>query len=172
MSKKAKRIVFSLIGILILWTGVFLYLDNEFGGMLTDIFFDRPEAPPVKHAEFPFKLTIEYDGDIVKYEDVIICEYLGIEYSVDGGARRDWQCYIPEVSYGQYYLDHPNYSNLYIQVPLIADYYLGLEDAQAEYTEPYIVLIDDATGTNYYEQDLSDLAGVKIISWEIDTTIE
>ena len=52
-----------------------------------------------------------------------------------------------------------------MKVPLEADYYMGDPDIDPELSMPYIYYPDDETGTMYYEQDLMDVVGAKIISW-------
>ena len=92
---------------------------------------------------------------------------------MDGGNSRDWNCYITSnEESGRYYLDEEKYPTLYVQVPLYAEYYMGAPDADIEFATPYLFLVDDATGTTYYEQDLMDVVGARIISWEPSSPLE
>ena len=75
---------------------------------------------------------------------------------------REITVYLPD----DYYSSHDRYPVLYIQIPLEADYYMGDPNADADASVPYIYYPDDKTGTMYYEQDLSDVVGAKIISWK------
>ena len=106
-------------------------------------------------------------GEQITIKDIIVCDYEGISFALDGGNSRDWNCYITNnEEYGRYYLERDRYESLYIQVPLEADYYMGDPDADPEFAMPYIYYPDDRTGTMYYEQDLMDVVGAKIISWK------
>ena len=48
-------------------------------------------SPEVKFGEFPCKLTYEINGEIKTIEDVIICEYDGIEIDEAHGTKRKWK---------------------------------------------------------------------------------
>ena len=147
------------IGVALLW-----YLS---GGILGEIFFDIPAKPKVKQAEFPFELVYEYDNKQFTISETIVCEYEGISFVLDGGNHREWNCYIANSdSDGFYYLDEEKYPTLHICIPLDGEYYMGAPDANPEFAKPYIFFIDESTGTTYYEQDLTDVVGVRIISWE------
>ena len=65
-----------------------------------------------------------------------------------------------------------NRIGLYIQIPLEADYYMGYPNVNSEIAKPYIYYIDDSTGTVYYEQDLSNVVGAKIVSWNPSEPIQ
>ena len=154
---KTKKIVLTIVTILCILIVVAIWL--LFGA-------DRPEKPKVKSAEFPFELVYEYNNEQFTIKESIVCEYEGIEWSLDGGNRREWNCYITNNNeWGQYYLDRQKYPTLHIQIPLNADYYMGDPKADVEFATPYIFFIDDSTGTTYYEQDLTEVVGAKIISW-------
>ena len=57
-------------------------------------------------------------------------------------------------------------------MPLEADYYMGDPECNEDVADPYIYFIDEDTGTTYYEQDLSDVVGAKIISWKPSSPLE
>ena len=128
--------------------------------------FDIPNKPKVKTGEFPFELVYEYNGEQFTIKESIVCEYEGIEWSIDGGSKREWNCYITNYdSYGQFYLDEEKHHILHIQIPLNADYWMGDPTENEEFATPYIFFIDESTGTTYFEQDLSAVVGAKIVSW-------
>jgi hypothetical protein len=165
---KKKKIFLIVIAIVLVVTLVvvspLLFLG---GSILGEMLFDRPSKPTVTHGEFPFELVYEYNGEQFTINETIVCEYEGISFAIDGGNSRDWTCYVTNNdNYGQYDLDPENYPVLYIQIPLEADYYMGDPNADADASVPYIYYPDDKTGTMYYEQDLSDVVGAKIISWK------
>lgn len=91
---------------------------------------------------------------------------LAFLWYISGGNSRKWTCYVTNNdSYGRYYLNPEKYPTLYIQIPLDAEYDMGSPDGSPEFALPYLFFIDDSTGTTYYEQGLTDVAGAKIISW-------
>ena len=143
------------------------------GGILGEALFDRPGKPKIKHGEFPFELVYEYNGQQFTVNETIICDYEGISFFLEGGNSREWNCYITNNDdYGRYYLDETKHPTLYIQMPLYAEYYMGALDVGVEYATPYIFFTDNSTGTTYYEQDLMDVVGAKIISWELSSPLE
>ena len=173
MSKK-KKIVKIILGIVlaIILAVVMLFM-VLFGSIFKEMLFDRPSKPKVTYSEFPFELVYEYNNEQFTIKETIICDYEGISFSLDGGNSRDWNCYITtDNTSGQYYLDEEKHPTLHIQIPLYADYYMGDPNASVEFATPYIFYIDNSTGTTYYEQDLTDVVGAKIISWEVGKPLE
>lgn len=168
MAKKDKKkkiitIIISLIviGVLVV-VAPLLYF---FGGIFVEMIFNKPSKPTIIHGEFPFELVYEYNGEKITISDTIICDYKGSSFALDGGNHRDWTCVVKNNNdYGRYIIDE-NISDLYIQIPLEADYYMGAPDINSEIAKPYIYYTDDSTGTVYYEQDLSNVVGAKIVSW-------
>ncbi len=55
------------------------------------IFMPNPPEPEITYGEFPFTLTYELNGEITTYEDVIICEYAGVESLGTAGKERKWE---------------------------------------------------------------------------------
>lgn len=139
-----------------------------------EVIFDRPSTPKVKYGEFPFELVYEYNGEQHTITDTVICEYEGIEFSLEGGNDREWNCYLSSgTEYGQYYLDEEKYSTLHIQIPLEGDYWMGDPTFDTYFAEPYLFFVDDSTGTTYVnETDLTEVVGAKIISWEPSKILE
>ena len=169
--KKKKWLVVVLIAVLVLLMtllGIFLSCTGA-GSVLIEMIFVRPSKPEIKYAEFPFELVYEYNGEQFTVNETIVCDYEGISFSLEGGNSRDWTCYITNNDdYGRYYLNE----EAYIQVPLEADYYMGDPEFDADFATPYIYFADESTGTMYYEQDLTDVIGAKIISWNPTSPLE
>lgn len=143
------------------------------GPIVAEMLFDRPSKPKVKYAEFPFELVYEYNNEQYTINESIICDYEGIAFSLEGGNYRDWECYLSDnTQYGQYYLDEAKYPTLHIQIPLEGDYWMGDPNFNEEFATPYLFFVDERTGTTYYEQDLSNVVGAKIISWKPSEVLE
>ena len=173
MNKKKKILAVLLGGVLVGVLAILSVFIILFGPVLKEALFDRPAKPKVTYGEFPFELVYEYDNQKYTVNETIVCEYEGISFSLDGGNSREWNCYITNNDEsGRYHLDSDKYRALYVQVPLEADYYMGDPAFNAEFAMPYIYFIDDNTGTVYYEQDLMDVVGAKIISWNVSSPLE
>lgn len=175
MSKKEKKKKFLTIIISLIVIGALVFVAPIlyfFGDIFAEMVFDKPSEPTITHGEFEFELIYEYNGKEIKITDTIICDYNGLSFALDGGNYRDWTCVIKNNNnHGRYIIDE-NIGNLYIQVPLEADYYMGDPNVNSEIAKPYIYYIDDNTGTVYYEQDLSNVVGVKIVSWNTSEPIK
>jgi hypothetical protein len=131
------------------------------------MFIDIPAKPKVKHGEFPFELVYEYKGEMVSIKDVIICDYEGYSFSLEGGNSRDWDCkFENNDEYGFYYMDKENLPDLYIMVPDAPDYYMGDPGWGKEYAQPFIYYADEETGTYYEETESVDVVDIKIIEWK------
>lgn len=173
MSKKKKISIIIIVVLLLIVCIVAVPILLVGWPVIGEILFDRPSKPSEKHGEFTFNLVYEYDGEEFIVTESIICDYEGISFSPDRGTARDWNCYITNNNeHGRYYLDKEKYPTLYIQVPLDAEYYMGSPDADIELANPYIFLVDESTGTTYYEQDLMNVVGAKITSWEVESPLE
>ena len=166
--KIIKRIILILslifIGFIVINLLPFLYF---IFAILYSMFIDVPPKPKVKHGEFPFELVYEYKGEQYTIKDTIVCDYNGYSWSLDGGNSRDWTCEFGKDSeYGEYIIDTINEHDLYIDIPEAADYYMGDKEFSDEVTQPLIMYIDDATGTNYQETDKIESVDIKIIEWK------
>lgn len=175
MSKKEKKkkILTMIISLIVIGALVVVSpLLYFFGEIFIEMVFDKPSKPTITHGEFLFELVYEYNGKEITIRDTIICDYNGSSFALDGGNHRDWTCVIKNNNnYGRYIIDE-NIRDLYIQVPLEADYYMGAPNVNSEIAKPYIYYIDDSTGTVYYEQDLSNVVGAKIVSWNPSEPIQ
>lgn len=58
------------------------------------IFMSNPEEPEITYGEFPFRITYELKGEVKVIEDVVICEYDGIETLGTAGKKRKWKSYL------------------------------------------------------------------------------
>lgn len=96
-----------------------------------------PPAPEITYAEFPFCITYEVDGEIKTYEDVIICEYAGIESWGTAGKYRKWS---KKLMSGNKYItllkSKTNELSFEISVPIpgLPEYYMGdFRQSKTEY---------------------------------------
>ena len=134
--------------------------------------------PEVKEGEFDVSVTYEVTGEVKTLDLVYICEYDGVDWTIDGTRYRAWNGHfdgyddgaVIEVSetddggkialcfliYPEYFMGEPDYA---------LDFYPHVL-ANHIYYEDGIEMIDD-------DQDLiAEDYGVKIINCEYDTPIE
>ena len=58
------------------------------------VFMSNPEESEITYGEFPFRITYELKGEVKVIEDVVICEYDGIEDLGTAGKKRKWKSYL------------------------------------------------------------------------------
>ena len=78
-----KKLLIIAIAIFVLIALFYLFVIS--GAFLTLTYFaPNPLKPEITYGEFPFTLTYELDGEIKTIEDVVVCEYDGIEWTNSG----------------------------------------------------------------------------------------
>ncbi len=147
-----KTVIVSVIVICSVVLGVYLFfITGAFA-----ILMPKPPEPEIKYGEFPFCITYEVNGEIRTKEDVVICEYDGIENRGTAGKYRKWKArlksgekrvtllqgeknnvlYEITIGYGQpeYYMGDYNQDKAYYENSMQDDRYIGLiqwdKDAQ------------------------------------------
>lgn len=124
MGLKFKNTVIILICstlILIIIAGLF-YLFVVSGAIFS--FIPDPPEPEIKYGEFPISITYEVNGDIKVVEDIIVCEFDGVEDYGSGGRRRKWKSYLKSGNKQITLLKIDNTSELSSWYGL-PDYYMG-----------------------------------------------
>lgn len=84
MKKNLFLVLISLVGIIIFCFFMFV-ITGAFA-----ILMPEPPKPSIIYGEFPFRFVYEVDGETKVYEDVIICEYAGVESRGTAGKYRKW----------------------------------------------------------------------------------
>lgn len=163
--KSKKKLVITIILALIIVVLIILSPLLFFAGSIfLEMIFDRPSEPDIKHAEVPFELVYEDNGEIKKIEDTFVFEYEGIGFSIDGGSRREWNYHFKHNgNSNRYHIESEIDPRIYIVLPNEPEYYLSTSEFPMD---PYIDYICEETGTTYMETDLSDEIGLKIVSWD------
>ena len=65
----------------------FLFVSS--GGVFS--LMPNPPTPEITYGEFPINITYEINGEIKKIEDIIICEYDGVDDRGSAGKYRKWK---------------------------------------------------------------------------------
>ena len=181
--KKVITIIISIVVISILV--IFAPLLYFFGEIFIEMIFCKPSEPAIKYGEFPFEIIYEYNGKEGVIKDTIVCEYEGYSFALDGGNTRDWNCYIKNSNEnGYYYIDKENQPDLYIYVPMNAEYYMGAPNSDIETAKPYIYYNAYEESEDVYEEDPSeeivltenedprDKVDIRIIEWKPSEPIQ
>lgn len=132
--------------------------------ILWEAFINVPAKPEIKQAEFPFEIVYEYKGETHTINDTIVVEYEGVSFSLEGGNSLDWN--VTYKNNNDEYFYYPDSTNeaIMIKPDVDADYLMGNPEYADLLPTAVICYVDEETGTNYEEQDLTDVIGLKIVS--------
>ena len=168
VKKKSKKKIVKVILLILLIIALIILspLLLVLGSIFSEMLFNRPSTPEIKHAEVPFVLVYEDNGETKKIEDTFVFDYKGTEFSIDGGTKRDWDKYFKNNGNDfRYHIESEIDPEIYIVVPNEPEYYLSMLDFPID---PYISYVCEETGTMYEEADLSEEIGLKIVSWDFE----
>ena len=159
-----KRLFITLISLLLL------------AGILSGCSATVPK-PKVKHGEFNFAVTYEFNGETKTVSGVYECEYNGTYWTLDGGHHRDWKGQIKGESFEDV-IDIGTTSDGYpvaLNLCLHAEYFMGENVDGYRTVIPYIsIRIENEEGLSFLNdpKDVEDYCGARIISYEYDEPIE
>ncbi len=91
MNKYIKVLIIALLSLVFIFFAIFIlpWVIMAVGMNALEYQVSRKDVPPepiVQYAEFPYTLEYSLNGNIVKVEDTVICEYTG----VDSFKERSW----------------------------------------------------------------------------------
>ena len=180
-----------IIGIVICVLIALFYLFVISGAFLMLTYFaPNPPEPEITYGEFPFVLTYELDGEIKTIEDVVICEYDGIEWTNSGSKERKWKLYIKSTGKEMISLkdlsnenDFTDWGNQVLELcsyPGHAEYYMNDPDSYFNRLPEEDNMIDylyiTPEGKKGYSAFTADEAleryNIRIIKWEYSKQIE
>jgi hypothetical protein len=187
------KTTWALFGTLLIFISLpILYYMLLLGGFL----YPNPPKPDITYGEFPFKLTYKLNGETKIIEDVIVCEYDGIESRGEAGKYRKWTItikgnseWMPNSDGELILLDTSNkeisnsQGDKVLEIHFFvgdAGYYMGDEDAlyvaEAQQLNRvyYLYAIKDGSiryGT-FSADEAYEKVGIKLISWEGSDRIE
>ena len=174
MTKKSVlAVLFSVIGSV--FTAIAILIIMGIIAVVLIINHLKPEEPPVKHAQFQYRIEYEVYGERYEKSDVFECYYDGT-MQAGGGLRRKWE---------RRWCNGDEY-NIVKLADINDDYYIALNFPSAEYFmgDPYIY-DDDADiskpkieicftdGDNFTRNSyhLLEECGFNVISWYCDPPI-
>ena len=150
--------------------------------MLCGCEFINVPRPEIKKGNFNISVTYEHKGEIKTLSGVYVCQYTGIEWTIEGNYFRSWKGYFKSgiddeimdicttddggvitlifTLYPEYFMGDPEFADHTPNVGLSLIYYSFREKDHVVYDAIY----DDA--------ELIESHGVKIIDLEFDEPIE
>lgn len=121
------------VGLIVMVLAVALWYLAVISGAIF-AFMPEPPEPEIKYGEFPIKITYELKGQIKTAEDIIVCEYDGIESLGSAGKQRKWKAHLKSGNEHITLLKIDEMSELYCWYGL-PEYYM--DDLQYESREEY-----------------------------------
>lgn len=94
-------------------------------------FSEAPPKPSVTYEEFPFHLEYMLDDELVVVDDVIICEYTGIEMNEGIGKYRTWEKYIEGTGEDDHFITEVDGYKLYFNLGSANEYMGDIEITEA-----------------------------------------
>lgn len=132
-----------------------------------------PEKPMYTYKEFPFELLYEINGEVKEINDVMICEYKGIEISENSGKKRKWNSQISNNDTNRILLLKINDLEEIYYNPGPAAFYMGDYNSEAQNDFPSVrYLKRNENNTGYQdgiisEDELYNKYKIKLLNWEI-----
>ena len=138
--------------------------------------------PEVKKGEFDFSVTYEINGEVKTFSAVYVCEFDGVDWSLDGGYHRTWDIHVEGDYEGDDYSAKIGTAadgaeiwlsfGLYPQY-FMADPYIGDRgEPVPELTVSYPENENGETVFVYGAEEIERDYGAKIISYEYPSPIE
>ncbi len=138
-----------------------------------------PNAPLITYAEFPFSVTYELNGEEITYNDTVICRYKGDEWSDAHSMKfRNWEESYRNGAEIILYQKSPD-EYVVLNTGFSAEYLMGDTEhfrySCSRQCSAYLVKqggLGSKTTSFLSEEDLYNIYGIKISSFEIAPPIE
>ena len=145
---------------------------------LTGCGLDVPR-PEIKKVEADFSITYEFNGEVETVSGVYVCEYDGLNWTLDGGYHRDWIGYVKDGALEEMIelARTDDGREFYLVLGLYPDYFVGEStDGLWDDPAPYLMIrvCDEDGGVSFIDEaDLIEEAfGAKIIEYDYPDPIE
>lgn len=112
------------------------------------IFESNPPEPEITYGEFPFRLEYSVDNEIFVIEDVLVCEYDGVDWDEGNGKHRAWKEYFKNTGEDDLLILTDGDTKLYWSIGK-AEYYM--DDLKYTVREPF-------TPSVYYIEEYDDIS--------------
>ena len=137
------------------------------------VMLPSPAKPEITYGEFPFTFEYEINGEIIKVEDTVICEYDGVGLNSNGKYLK-WKDWIESSGEEDILIVTDGNIKIFCNVGY-AEYYLGEEQYEQPF-EPFFVRIEyfpeGGTSTRRAEDEELEKHKIKIISYNLSPPIK
>ena len=173
MATNAKYIliIVIIIVLLVLLVSMSIFLFPRIIMFIASISEANPAQPHITYGEFPFSLEYEINGEKVKVEDVVICQYDGVGIG-DNGKFLKWKKWISSTNEEDLLLLSEGDIKIYCTVGN-ADYYMG-ENQEKKQLQPQIFIRKYENSLTTSSADPLELAkyNIKILQYTFSEPIE
>lgn len=138
------------------------------------LFQESPAKPQIEYGEFDFSLVYSVNGEEVRVDDTLVCEYDGVSKQLDGVSNK-WKTYIKGTDDDKILISENENGKIYLFLPSDARYYMDdpefeMSDLQIDEKPWFVYENNDLVST--YDEEQRALAGFEVIEWEIEGPIE
>ena len=136
--------------------------------------------PEIQKEEFDFSVTYEINGETKTVSGVLVCEYDGTSWSLDGGFNRSWKGSISgvesRIGYETKIGTTEDGGEIIIAYGFNPSYFMG-DNEYADEPAPWLTVgypFEDGSGGEFiYDADIiEEKYGAKIVSYKYEAPIE
>lgn len=179
---KIKNIIFAILIIFAVLAVVLFFILSPYIILVLGVLFEpNPPVPQITYGEFPFTIVYEVAGETIEYNDVVICEYEGIESFGTAGKKRTWSRKLKSGNDCIILLQSETNDTsfeLYTPIPGLPEYYMGdFQQSRAEYESSmkntrYLGCVRNGMESRIKAEDAWEQYHIKIISITCSSPIE
>ncbi len=130
----------------------------------------NPPQPVITYGEFPFTLEYELDGEMIKIEDTIVCEYDGVGFG-DNGKFLKWNKYLRSTGKDELLLVTDGNKNVFVTLG-DASYYMGEEKKEPFKPKLYIEECRDSITISSADPKELEKYNITIVDYDFSEPIE
>ena len=133
-----------------------------------------PLKPEIRYGEFPFEIVYKLDGQLYTLNDVLVCEYGGINANEGVGKYNSWKGYLKSTGDEAIVLLRKNNVRIICTISS-PDYYMNDPACLFQEIVPSLVLIQDdksITSAHDLSEEECQAYGIELISWTLSEPIQ
>ncbi len=153
-----------ILGIIII-LGVVIFVLVMSGAF--SVFMPKPPEPAITHAEFPIKVIYAINGKKQVVDDIVVCDYAGVESLGTAGKYRKWNSYLKSGN-KKLILLNGDYNGKQFKITTDfgqAEYYMGDYRFESKLDHEEKMKKSNYLGLYYFNED-GDVTESKTITYE------
>ena len=134
--------------------------------------------PEIKTGEFDISVVCEINGEIKTVSGVYVCEFLGVDFALDGGYHRSWEGRVKDVYEDKLAQIGTTEDGHLIRLSFgfYPDYFMGDDEGSwRDVPQPSLMIVHEDEDGLWFETEADVIEasyGAKIISYEYAAPIQ